>query len=538
MNKLISLLKASMAGGVQLFNYRGKTERSRRLMPIILGSLIGALMLFSALAMTVELNADNNATAILSLYTLVTTIIIVMEGSYKAIDLLFKPRDNDMLLAMPIRRSTIVFTRMIKFYLFEMVYCLIFLLPAVIAYAMNVPAEPSFYLVATTMILLVPVIPIAISCLIGLVIASISGKFKHKTLWQVVLSFAILFASVGLVFVFNNPSSNIDGREIIAISDRVTEFYYPASAFVRLTSHFDILEYLLFVVINAVILVATALIIGRFCFKIITKLDTVSYVKKTVTNYNFTKRSQTFAMVRKELTRYFNTPVLLMNTAIGLVFFLVAVGILCFQFDNVANSMTSSMEDFPLSIDELRSYLPSVTLAMVAFASLLTCITATMISLEGRAFNVLKTLPISGLKVIMTKVLVAMLLIVPVTLIGSLVMAVRFQFGIIETVLILVGVIAMPLVTELIGILINLKYPQFDADNDSVVVKQSASVMVATFLGLGMVLFTISFIFATVFLAGQVAGLLIVDAVYVIVTVFLYFVVAMRGEEKYMKLVA
>jgi ABC-2 type transport system permease protein len=227
-----------------------------------------------------------------------------------------------------------------------------------------------------------------------------------------------------------------------------------------------------------------------------------------------------------------------MNTAIGLVFFLVAVGILCFQFDNVANSMISSMEDFPLSIDELRSYLPGVTLAMVAFASLLTCITATMISLEGRAFNVLKTLPISGLKVIMTKVLAAMLLIVPVTLIGSLVMAVRFQFGIIETVLVLVGVIAMPLVTELIGILINLKYPQFDADNDSVVVKQSASVMVATFLGLGMVLFTISFIFATVFLAGQVAGLLIVDAVYVIVTLFLYFVVAMRGEEKYMKLVA
>ena len=538
MNKLVSLLKASMAGGVQLFNYRGKTERSRRLMPIILGLLIGALMLFSALAMTVELNADNNATAILSLYTLVTTIIIVMEGSYKAIDLLFKPRDNDMLLAMPIKRSTIVFTRMIKFYLFEMVYCLIFLLPAVIAYAVNVPVEPSFYLVAITMIILVPVIPIAISCLIGLVIASISGKFKHKTLWQIILSFAMLFASVGLVFVFNNPSSNIDGRGIIAISDRVADFYYPASTFVRMTSHFDILEYLLFVVINAAILAATALIIGRFCFKIITKLDTVSYTKKTVANYNFTKRSQTFAMVRKELTRYFNTPVLLMNTAIGLVFFLVAVGILCFQFDNVANSMISSMEDFPLSIDELRSYLPGVTLAMVAFASLLTCITATMISLEGRALNVLKTLPISGLKVIMTKVLAAMLLIVPVTLVGSLVMAVRFQFGIIETVLVLVGVIAMPLVTELIGILINLKYPQFDADNDSVVVKQSASVMVATFLGLGMVLFTISFIFATVFLAGQIAGLLIVDAVYVIVALFLYFVVAMRGEEKYRKLVA
>ena len=93
------------------------------------------------------------------------------------------------------------------------------------------------------------------------------------------------------------------------------------------------------------IVVVTVLVIGRFCFKIITRLDTVSHVKKTGANYRFTRRSQVTAMVRKEVTRYFNTPVLLMNTAIGLVFFLVAVGLLCIQFDNVANSIMSSVED-------------------------------------------------------------------------------------------------------------------------------------------------------------------------------------------------
>ena len=138
----------------------------------------------------------------------------------------------------------------------------------------------------------------------------------------------------------------------------------------------------------------------------------------------------------------------------------------------------------------------------------------------------------------MTKVITATLLIVPITAIGSLVMAMRFQFGILETILILIGVVTMPLVTELIGILINLRYPRFNADNDTVVVKQSASVMVATFLGLGMVLVTISLIFTTVFLAGQITGLLIMDAIYVIIALFLYFVVAMRAEEKYLKLVA
>ena len=74
---------------------------------------------------------------------------------------------------------------------------------------------------------------------------------------------------------------------------------------------------------------------------------------------------------------------------------------------------------------------------MVSFTSLMTFITTTMISLEGGAFNLLKSMPISGLKVIMTKVLAAMLLITPVTALGSLVMAVRFGFGILELLLVL-----------------------------------------------------------------------------------------------------
>lgn len=537
MSKLTSLLKASMSGGIRLFNYSGKTERSKRIMPIFLGSLIGILMLFSCSVMMMEMEDDSGKTAILSMYALITTIIIIMEGSYKAVDLLFKPRDNDTLLAMPIQKSTIVFARMIKFYLFEMVYCLIFLLPAVIAYAMNAEIDVSYYLVAVTMIILLPAIPIAVACLIGLVIASLSGRFKHKSFWQILLSFVVMFASVGMVFLFNS-SPDFDSNGMVAISSKITDFYYPTSTFVNLVNHFDIWEYLIFIVINLAVVALTVLIVSQFCFRIITRLGAMSQITTTGANYDFARHSQTTAMVKKEITRYFNTPVLLMNTAIGLIFFVVAVGALCIKFDDFANSLISSVEEFPLTIDEIRSFLPGVTFAMVAFASLLTCITATMVSLEGKAFNNLKTLPISGVKVLMTKVLTAMLLIVPVTAIGSIIMAIRFQFGIIETILILIGVVAMPLVTELIGIIINLKYPRFDAENDTVVVRQSASVMVATFLGLGMVLFTISLTFATVFLTGQITGLLIIDAVYVIVSLFLYFSIAMRGEERYQKLVA
>ena len=533
MGKTRSLLRAMMSGGMQLFKYQAKSRRSQRLMPLVLGVLIGSMMLLSASAMMTELNQDGKGTVILSLYTIITAVIIAMEGTYKASDLLFKPRDNDMLLAMPIRRSTIVLARMVKFYLFEMVYCLIFLLPAIIAYAASVEVGASFVLVAITMLVLVPAIPIAVGCLVGLVIAALSGRFRHKTFWQVAFSFVVMFATVGLVMVLNTGSPEDGGQMMIAVSEKATEFYYPAAFFARMAMHFDILEYLGFVGMNLVVLAFTVLLIGKFCFQIISRLSIVERVRNAEARYVFRRRGQMAAMIRKEVTRYFNTPVLLVNTAMGLVFFAVAVGALCFKFDDLAGSLVSSIENFPLTADEMRGFLPGATFAMVAFASLLTCITATMISLEGKAINVLKALPISGVKVIMGKVLAAVVLIIPVTLLGSLVMMLRFQFGVVDAVLVLIGAVAMPLVTELIGILINLKYAKFDADNDTVVVRQSASVMAATFLGLIMVLVTVSMTFATVFLAGQTAGLAIMDGLYLGVCGLLYMVVAGKGEEKY-----
>lgn len=538
MSKLFSLLKANLAGGIQLFNYQtNQKERSGRAVPFLLALLVGVMMLFSSIVMADELKEEGQTSVLLSLYTIVTTVIIIMEGTYKSGDLLFRPRDNDTLLAMPIKRSTIVLMRMIKFYIFEMVYCLIFLLPAIIAYALNTATDISFYLVAITMLIIVPIIPIAISCVVGLVVSGIAGRFKHRVFLQVILSFAFLFA-LAILVVWLNTTSDFDGRSLITFSNNISRYYYPASAFVSLAANFDLWQYLLFVAINLAVLALAVIVISQFYFKIVNRMSVTKLSKNTAKAYGFRRHGQTFAMIRKELNRYFSTPVLLVNTAMGLVLFLVAIGVLCFRYDDFVSMVMSSVENFPLTTEEVKSYMPSVAFILVAFASLMTFITATMISLEGKAFNLLKSMPISGKKVLMTKVLAAMLLIVPVTAVGSIVMFVRFQFSVLDMTLILVAVIALPLVTELIGILINLKYANFDAESDAVVVKQSASVMVATFLGLGMTLVTFALAFVTVFLAGQTAGLIMLDAIFVVCASFLILAVATRGEEKYLKLTA
>ena len=70
-------------------------------------------------------------------------------------------------------------------------------------------------------------------------------------------------------------------------------------------------------------------------------------------------------------------------------------------------------------------------------------------------------------------------------------MFIRFSFNIIEILMIIIGSIILPLVSETIGILVNLKYPKMDAENDTEVVKQSMSSMISVFIGIALSFITI-----------------------------------------------
>lgn len=537
MSKFFSLLRATMSEGIQIFNYRAKTEKSKRIMPIVLAILTGIMMFLSADALMQTLKEKSAEITILPLFTLLTSIIIVTEGIYKSGDLLFHPKDNDLLLSMPIPRSTIVATKILKFYAFELFYCLIFLLPAIVVYAINVSITPLFYLIAPITLILTPIIPITLSCVIGLISSALSSRFKRRSFPQVFMSLLALFILAITVIFF---SSNPDPNEYLAsiAGSNLASAYYPAAAFASLVNNFNLLQLFLFIAINLIVLLITVFVIGHFYFKIITRLNVTKEFQSKTTNYKSKSHGQTFALIKKEIIKYFDTPVLLSNTAIGLVLFLVAIGAVCFKSDELVANLTSSTENFPLTPDEILSFLPSINFALVAFTSLMTFITATSISLEGKTFNLLKTLPISGKKVIISKVLAAMLLIVPITTLGSLALFIKFHFDLIDIMLILIAIVFIPLATELIGILIDLKYARFDAESDAVVVRQSPGVMVATFLGLGMVLATISLAFVVIFIAGQTTGLIMMDAIFVIISAFLLFIAITRGEERYTKLSA
>ena len=57
--------------------------------------------------------------------------------------------------------------------------------------------------------------------------------------------------------------------------------------------------------------------------------------------------------------------------------------------------------------------------------------------------------------------------------------------------MIILGSVIFSFVSELIGIICNLKYPKLDASNDTEIVKQSMSATIAVFIGFALVGLTV-----------------------------------------------
>ena len=148
-----------------------------------------------------------------------------------------------------------------------------------------------------------------------------------------------------------------------------------------------------------------------------------------------------------------------------------------------------------MSLTEIKAFVPKIFYGFVVFTSCMTCITSSMISLEGKSFNITKGLPVSTEKILLAKVLMSNIISIPVILLSDIIFFIAFKVEILDIVFILLASVIMPTFTALIGILMNLKYPKMDATSDTEVVKQSMSSMVSVFIGMFIGMLSIAMIF-------------------------------------------
>ena len=135
MKKICSLVRASMTSDMNIFKIKQKKDNKKNsfMLPFVL-SIFFMFAIWSYANMFFEKLAPMHLQVIvISLVVFLTSIMVIIEGVYKAGPLLFNCRDDQLLLSLPIKKRTILFVRMLKFYLFELLFNGLFFIPLIIA---------------------------------------------------------------------------------------------------------------------------------------------------------------------------------------------------------------------------------------------------------------------------------------------------------------------------------------------------------------------------------------------------------------------
>ena len=482
MNKYFSLIKASMSEGMNIFKVSTKkqTTFTKIFLPIFIALIIMDSIYSYSEMIIIQLQPVKMEFVLLTVFILFTSILTLIEGIYKSGNLLFNCKDDNLLLSLPIKRRTVLFTRILKFYIFELLYNSLFILPAIICFAIHTSPSITYYITSFIGLFIFPIIPILVSCFIGSFTTFVSSRFKGKKAVETILTIIFL---LGIFYISFNADKLINdiANNSSSINDFITKLYYPAGAYISLITSFSVYKLFEFIIINLGLFIISILIIGKFYFNINSSTKAVK-TNKAKGQYKIKNSSPIKALIKKEFSRFLNSTVFITNAGFGLVLYIIACILLVIKFDTISSTI---IEINPaMTADYIKSSISIILFGLVCFSSFMTSITSSMISLEGKTFNILKSLPTKPYTIVMSKVLAAVIIMIPCILIGDIIVFTKFKFDLLSILLILIASVLFPLLSETIGIIVNLKYPKMDAKNDTEVVKQSMSSAISVFIGM------------------------------------------------------
>lgn len=456
------------------------------------------------------------------LYFAILGLLAILFGTFGSVfntfSGLYLGKDNDLLLSMPVPVRAILIARLLGVYLLGLMYCGVVCLPTLIVYWITVGLTFANAAGGLLWFFLISLIVLALSCLLGWVVARISVKLKNRSIVTVLIALAFM---VLYYVVYFRAQERI--RDLIANAQLYGDRIKGSARILYDFGRAGAGEWLPLGIMGLVVLAAVGLIwyvLQRSFLRIATASNSVAkvrYREKTAR-----QSSADAALLHKELQRFVKSPAYMLNCGLGMLM-LPALGI----FLLVKGSAL---------LDPLQRMLGGGTVAaLLAAALFLLCsmndMTAPSVSLEGRTLWQVKCLPVTPWQCLRAKLRMHLLLSGVPTLFCAVCMAIALDADPAIRVLLVAFAAASVVLTALAGLFLNLNLPNLTWTSEMVPIKQSAAVAVALFGGMGW--------------AGLIAGLWfllkpdptlylsLTLALTVLLSALLWFWLKTKGAEKY-----
>lgn len=398
------------------------------------------------------------------------SVLVLLTASFKTGAVLFQKNAHDILCSLPIKESAIVTSRMIRLYLESLLMAFIMMFPGIAVYGFMVKPSALFYVISLLAVLSVPLIPMVIAVVVGGIITAIAARSKEKSLVSTALALVVVLGMIFLSFLIPKEDMKITAELLQnideIISGAIGSIFPPAIWLGNAMCDGNMLTALLVLFAEVLVFAFAAWVLSRsyknICERLFSTTAAHDYEMEQLKS-----SSALEALYKKEFARYFSSSVYVVNTIIGPIMSVAFSAMVLFLgVDGIQEKI-----GIPVSIDRFLPFILGVICSIMPPSS-------AAISLEGKEWWIVKTLPIPTRVLLNSKLLLSISLIAPFYIVSELLLTIAlksFGFSLLWQLLIPA---LMILLCVTFGLFVNLKLPVFDWENEAAVVKQSAATLI------------------------------------------------------------
>ena len=475
------LLKKQLTEIFRNYFYNPKKNRARSkaeiigyilLFVIIMVGLLGGIFTGLSLLLCSPLSAAGMDWLYFTLMGLLAILLGTFGSVFTTYSCLYLSRDNDRMLSLPIPVNVLMASRLLTVYLMGAMYSIVVILPAVIVYWIAASASAGTIFGCLLLMLLISVFVLTLSCALGWVVAKISLKLKNKSFITVIISLAFF----GGYYFFYFKAQTLIQKLLTNAADyaaKIKGAAYPLYLFGKVGTG----DWLAMLMVSAVVIALFAIVwalISRSFLKIATSSGKT---EKRVYKEKATKtKSISRALLGKEFSRFLSSPLYMLNCGLGILLLPIAGAALAWKggtIISVLNGVFGAREGCT----------PLILCALICVLASMNDMAVPSVSLEGKTFWLVQSLPVTPWQVLRAKLEVQLLLTGVPALVCFVCLLFIYPYSPLEILLTAFVLLAYVLFSALFGLLIGLMTANMTWTNEVTPIKQSAGVVFAMLSG-------------------------------------------------------
>lgn len=518
MNKLGTLLKNYFKVYIGAFGRRKNKKQylGGGALLLIVGILF--LVMFSSMAYGIIIEAIKIGEPEVALYALVTMglfytlLVVILKFTNSK-----KTSDMDLLSSLPIKKSVIVFSKILKEYIFDFFPILFTMMPGFICYYILVDnASISIIFLGILVIILLTFLANALSILLKSFVFFVTKRLKNAEVIQTIINVIIIIVFLICYYYLMNSINDINS----GMAQKLLDFFFIKNIVNTLLA-----KDLSSVIILIAICLIPFIIATYIYLKTIEKTNKKSYSTKKDLVYK--KENIIKTMLKKELNRYLRSTLYVVNTIVG--------GIMLILFSALIGVFGLSFIKNLFSQYGFGSVSNSIQVIIILVASVListSCTTSSSISIEGKNFWILKANPISEKSIFLSKILLNILIGIIPCFLSSVILS--FILGFSYFIFIFIILAESLIMTSFIGLKCNLKYNRFDWTDEAEVIKQGMSTLITLVLSpLFSILYFVIYVLGAYKFISSYYYLTLIIVINVIFIIVLYKILMKKGIKEF-----